>query len=102
MKTQIKNNLVTIIIVNYNNAKFLKKSLNSVLNQSYEEKEIIVVDNSSTDKSLEILKEYKNKITLLLNKRKTRQGSYNQIDCYYKGYLKSKGKYIFFLGGGWQ
>ena len=97
MKIQINNNLVTVIIVNYNNAKFLKKSLSSVLNQSYKEKEIIVVDNSSTDKSLEILKEYKNKITLLVNKRKTRHGSYNQIDCYYKGYLKSKGKYIFFL-----
>tara|TARA_X000000950_G_scaffold275145_1_gene361100 strand:- start:4378 stop:5178 length:801 start_codon:yes stop_codon:yes gene_type:complete len=97
MKTQYSNILATVIIVNFNNEKFLNSCLNSVLNQSHKAKQIIVVDDNSTDKSVEVLKKYKNKITLLVNKKKTKHGSYNQINCYYKGYLKSKGKYIFFL-----
>ena len=52
---QKKNNLVSIIIVNFNNAKYLSKSLNSALNQNYKFKEIIVVDDMSTDNSVEIL-----------------------------------------------
>ena len=97
MKTQNKDILASIIIVNYNNAKFLSKSINSAINQSYKSKEIIVVDNNSNDDSLNVLKKFKNKITIIQNKERTSQGSYNQINCYYKGVLKSKGNYLFFL-----
>ena len=48
--------LASIIIVNYNNAKFLKNCLKSVLNQSYKNLEIIIVDDNSTDNSKEIIK----------------------------------------------
>ncbi len=92
-----KSPLISIIIVNYNNAKFLKKSLNSAINQTYKLKEIIVVDDISSDRSVEILKSYKSKIKYFVNKKKTKYGSYNQINSYYKGFQKSKGKYIFFL-----
>lgn len=88
---------VSIIIVNYNNAKFLKKSINSAIKQSYRFLEIIIIDDNSTDNSLEILKKFKNKVILIKNKKKTSEGSYNQINCYYKGYLRSKGEYLFFL-----
>lgn len=94
---QIKKPLVSIIIVNYNNAKYLKKSLNSVINQTYKKKEIIVIDDISTDNSVQILKKYKNKIKYYVNKKKTQHGSYNQIWSYYNGILKSKGKYLFLL-----
>ncbi len=94
---QKKNNLVSIIIVNFNNAKYLSKSLNSALNQNYKFKEIIVVDDMSTDNSVEILKKYKKKIKIITNKKKMLIGSYDQINSYYQGYLKSKGKYLFFL-----
>ena len=60
--SQNKDQNISIIIVNYNNAKYLKKSLNSALNQSYNFKEIIVVDDISNDNSIEILKKYKKKI----------------------------------------
>ena len=43
--------LVSVIIVNYNNAKYLQRSLDSVINQQYKDKEIIIVDDMSTDKS---------------------------------------------------
>ena len=94
---QIKKPIATIIIVNYNNAKYLEKSLNSAINQTYKNKEIIVIDDISTDISLQILKKYKKKIRYYVNTKKTKYGSYNQIESYYKGILKSKGKYLFLL-----
>ena len=97
MKILDKRNLVSVIIVNYNNAKFLEQSIKSILNQTYKDVEIIVVDDKSTDDSLNKLSKYKNKIKIIKNKIKTNQGSYNQINSYYNGYLKSKGNYLFFL-----
>ncbi len=97
MKIQDKNHLVSVIIVNYNNAPLLDQSINSILNQTYKNIEIIVVDDISTDDSIKKLNKYKNKITIIKNKNKTIHGSYNQINSYYNGYLKSKGKYLFFL-----
>ena len=69
--SQTKKPLASIIIVNLNNAKYLEKSLNSVLSQSYKNKEIIVIDDISKDKSLEILKKYKKIIKYYVNKTKT-------------------------------
>ena len=51
--SQTNNVKISIIIVNYNNAKYLKKSLETTLNQSYRNKEIIVIDDMSNDNSLE-------------------------------------------------
>ena len=61
---------ISIIIVNYNNAKYLKKSLESTLDQSYKNKEIIVIDDMSNDNSLEVLKKYKKKIKFYVTKKK--------------------------------
>ena len=97
MKKKIKVPKVSVVIVNYNNEKYLEECIKSIFDQTYSNIEIIVVDNKSTDNSLKVLKKYKNNITLILNKKRTNQGSYNQINSYYKGYLKSKGKYLFFL-----
>ena len=94
---KINKNLASIIIVNYNNAQYLSKSINSVLRQGYKYKEIIVVDDNSNDHSIKILKKFEGKIRIIKNKKKTKTGSYNQINCYYLGFSKSKGKVIFFL-----
>jgi len=59
--SQIKKPIASIIIVNYNNAKYLKRSLNSAIKQSFKNKEIIVVDDISNDNSLKILEKYKKK-----------------------------------------
>ena len=59
--SQTKNIKASIIIVNYNNAKYLKKSLETALNQTYENKEIIVIDDMSNDNSIELLQKYKKK-----------------------------------------
>ena len=71
MKTQIKKPEASIIIVNFNNAKYLGDCINSILKQSYKNKEIIVVDDKSIDKSHEVLKKFQKKIITIKNKKKT-------------------------------
>ena len=97
MKTHYKIPKASVIIVNYNNAKYLGDCINSILKQSYKNKEIIVVDDKSKDKSHKVLKKFKKEIIIINNKKKTTEGSYNQINSYYNGYIKSKGEYLFFL-----
>jgi len=57
--------LVSVIIPVYNSAQFLKQSLESVINQTYQNIEIICVNDGSTDNSLEILQQYSDKITII-------------------------------------
>ncbi|MBU4348999.1 glycosyltransferase [bacterium] len=51
MLSNQKNPLVSICMPTYNSARFLRESLDSVVNQTYPNKEIIVSDNASTDKT---------------------------------------------------
>ena len=60
----------SIIIVNFNNARFLKKSIDSALKQNFRSKEVIVIDDISTDNSLKILRGYGKKIRYYVNKKK--------------------------------
>lgn len=53
--------LVTIIIPVYNTEKYLKKCLNSVVNQTYKNLEIILINDASSDNSLAILENYAKK-----------------------------------------
>ena len=57
--------LVSVIIPVYNSAQFLTESLESVINQTYQNIEIICVNDGSTDNSLEILQQYSDKITII-------------------------------------
>jgi len=63
--------LVSICIPTYNNARFLRECLDSIVNQTYQNKEIIIVDNASTDETKKIVKEYveKYKVKYYRNKK---------------------------------
>jgi len=61
---------VSVIIPVYNSEKFLKQSIESVINQTYDNVEIITVDDGSTDSSGEILKQYSEKIKVISQENK--------------------------------
>lgn len=73
MYNQRKTNLVSIVVSNYNNEKYIEACLDSLINQTYKDIEIIIVDDCSTDKSKYIIEKWisnrkndeKNKIKFL-------------------------------------
>ena len=101
MKIEKKNVLVSILVNNFNNEKYLDKCINSCLKQTYKNIEIIVFDDKSTDSSKNILSKYKkNKIKVIFNKKKKfNSGPLNQLNSIYISLKKSKGKFIFLLDG---
>ena len=101
MKIKKKNVLVSILVNNFNNEKYLDKCIASCLKQTYKNIEIIVFDDKSTDSSKNILSKYKkNKIKIIFNKnKKFNSGPLNQLNSIYISLKKSKGKYIFLLDG---
>ena len=64
---------ISVLIVNYNNKKFVLNAINSVKKQNYKNFEIIVVDDQSTDGSIKILKGLKNIILLQTKSKKKTQ-----------------------------
>lgn len=64
---------VSVCIPVYNGGKYLNEAINSLLNQTYEDFEIILVDDSSTDNSIEIIQSYKDK-RIHLYKNEKNQG----------------------------
>jgi len=80
---------VTICLQSYNCSSVIRHTLNSLINQDYPNFEILVFDDSSTDNTLEILSEYKNKyqfINYFQNKKKLNTTNFNQ-------YLKNINSY---------
>ena len=60
---------VSIIVLNWNGEAYIPKCLDSLLEQTYSNYEVIVVDNGSTDGSVELLKGYLPRIRLILNQK---------------------------------
>ena len=94
----INKNYISILITNYNKEKFLDKSLKNVCNQNFKNYEIIIFDDCSTDRSINIIKKYK-KVKLINNKtrNKKKSGPLNQINGIIECFKKSKGNIICLL-----
>lgn len=60
--------MVSILLPNYNHSRYLEKRIQSILNQSYEDFELIILDDFSSDNSKEIIEKYRNhpKITQII------------------------------------
>lgn len=85
--------LVSIIVPNFNHAPFLKQRLDSVFNQSFQDFEVILMDDCSTDNSLEILKVYaKNKKVSHFVSNESNSGS--PFKQWEKGITLAKGEFI--------
>lgn len=89
-------NKFSIIIPNYNSEKWIRKCLDSILEQTYLFFEVIIVDDLSTDNSVQIIKEYINlyydKIKLIELKEKRYNGGTRNV-----GIENATGDYIMFL-----
>jgi glycosyltransferase involved in cell wall biosynthesis len=93
----MKKNFVSILITNYNKSNYLKKTIKSCLIQEFKDKEILVFDDCSTDKSLKILKNFKN-IKVIKNEiKKYKSAPLNQIHGLSQLFKISKGNIIFLL-----
>jgi glycosyltransferase involved in cell wall biosynthesis len=82
------NDLVSVIIPVYNGAAFLKETLESVLAQDYPFMEVLVVDDGSTDGSVEIIRSFGQELTLVT------QANAGVAAARNTGLRQSKGQYI--------
>jgi glycosyltransferase involved in cell wall biosynthesis len=87
--------LLSIITINLNNADGLRKTIQSVFSQSFQSYEYIVIDGSSTDGSVDIIKQYADEITYWISEPDL--GIYNAMN---KGIIKASGEYCLFLNSG--
>lgn len=82
----------SVIIPLYNKASFVRKTLDSVLNQNFEDYEVIIVNDGSTDNGLELIQRYSNSKIKIIN-----QVNQGVSIARNNGIRVSKGKYISFL-----
>jgi len=88
--------LVTVVISVYNKELYIAKAIESVINQTYKKLDIIIVDDGSTDNSLQIIKDYAQDDQRI---RYYTQDNSGVASCRNKGITDSEGKYIVFLDG---
>ncbi len=86
---------LSIITINLNNEAGLRNSIESVVSQTYTDYEYIIIDGGSTDRSVEIIKEYSDKIAYWVSEPD--KGIYNAMN---KGISYAKGEFILFLNSG--
>ena len=85
------NPLVSVIIGNYNYGHFIAEAIDSVLNQSYGNFELIVVDDGSSDNSRDIIQSYGNQLTAIFQQNGGQGAAFNA------GFAISRGEIICFL-----
>jgi glycosyltransferase involved in cell wall biosynthesis len=87
----------SIVVLAYNQENCIHRALVSILNQSFQNFELIIINDGSTDNTASVIKEYANQNgkILLLNHAKNESSHISRVD----GVMKAKGKYILFLDG---
>src|SRR5258705_13856552 len=87
----MSNDLASVIVNNYNYARFLREAIDSALDQTYRNTEVIVVDDGSTDGSREIIASYGDRIVPVLKQNGGQNSALNA------GLSLSRGNVILFL-----
>ncbi len=87
--------LITIVTVVLNGEKFLERTIKSVLDQTYNEIEFIVIDGGSIDGTLDIINKYSNSIDYWVS-----ENDFGIYDAMNKGIKLANGKWINFLNAG--
>jgi glycosyltransferase involved in cell wall biosynthesis len=89
------NPIVSIIIPTYNRADYLNRAIDSVINQTFKNWELLIIDDGSTDATFDIVNEY---IIRNENIRYLKQSNEGLALAYNTGILVSSGIYLTFLG----
>ncbi|MDD2435010.1 MAG: glycosyltransferase family 2 protein [Bacilli bacterium] len=89
------NPLVSIITSSYNREKYIAETIESVLNQTYQNYEMIIVDDISTDNTIKIIKEYQKKDKRIKLIKLSEKGGTSIARN--RAILEAKGKYVAFL-----
>lgn len=89
----LKTPLVSVVIATYNMGKFLPEAMDSALNQTYENIEVIVIDDGSSDDTKEVIKSYltDTRVRYIVQENKGQSSAKN------KGICESRGEYVAFL-----
>jgi len=91
----MENPKVTIITTVYNDVKNLEKTIQSILEQTYQNIEYIIIDGGSTDGTIEIIKKYEDKLSYWVSEKDK-----GISDAFNKGIKQASGDYINFQGAG--
>ena len=85
----------SVITINYNDKDGLKRTINSIVNQTHLDYEFIIIDGGSTDGSIKVIQEYENHITYWISEKD--KGIYHAMN---KGVAQAHGDYLIFMNSG--
>ncbi|MBX9850883.1 MAG: glycosyltransferase [Cytophagaceae bacterium] len=86
---------VSVITIVYNNSRFIEKTIQSVINQTYSNLDYVIIDGGSTDGTVDIIKKYDSRIRYWISEKD--KGIYDAMN---KGQKASVGEYIIFMNSG--
>ena len=89
------NPKISIITIVYNDQTHIEKTLNSVLNQTYNNIEYVIIDGNSKDNTLSIINNYSDKISKIISEPD--KGLYDAMN---KGLKNTTGDYVLFMNSG--
>ena len=89
------NKKVSIITVNYNDKAGLRKTIASVLSQTSSDYEFVVMDGASTDGSVEVINQFKDRIDIAVSEKDS--GVFNAMN---KAIKSASGEFLIFMNGG--
>lgn len=85
------DNLVSAVLVAFNEERNVQRSVNSLLNQSYDSMQLVLVDNGSTDSTFQLLQNFAHANANII----TTSMSKNTVLAWYRGILMTNGSYVF-------
>jgi len=88
---------ISVISINFNNAEGLRKTIESVVNQTFNDFEYIIIDGGSSDESVAVIKNYASRIPHYVWISEPDSGIYNAMN---KGIVRATGDYCLFLNSG--
>ena len=86
------NPFFSIVIVNFNYGRFLEEAILSVLGQSCQDFELIIIDGGSSDNSVEIIKKYQDRLAWWCSEK-----DHGQSHAFNKGFTRAKGTFLTWL-----